>query len=395
MARRVEDAMGLRQLGFDVQNSALTPAAVGCGSESGDPPVSDPPADPGGMASPTVRSFDRMQAMSCSGRFVRPFVTVLARYPAFESKLERLKSLPADRRVDVVEANDSVSRWVETTGDADLGLKAALAIDIGGAGPLDYAMRSANSLRDSMHVATRFAWLYSEALEPELLEEGDRAVIRLSNKVPGSRATTDFTLGAWFKNHLRSQLDGEGAIECWFSYPRPADVALHEQVFAGCTLHFGASFDGFSFDISLVDRTLTSAVPLLHAVHCEHLEALTDALPEALTTSVRVRQLVASELRHGRPSATSIARKLHMSRRTLVRRLENEGTSFTLQLDELRRQLALRFVAMRTLPLVEITTLLGFSHVQGFHRAFKRWTGHTPLRYREAVLREAGATTPS
>ena len=62
-------------------------------------------------------------------------------------------------------------------------------------------------------------------------------------------------------------------------------------------------------------------------------------------------------------------------------------TSFTEQLDELRRQLALRFVATPKLPLTEITDLLGFSHVQGFHRAFKRWTGQTPIQYRDAALK--------
>jgi AraC-like DNA-binding protein len=58
--------------------------------------------------------------------------------------------------------------------------------------------------------------------------------------------------------------------------------------------------------------------------------------------------------------------------------LESDGTTFRVELDELRRELALRLVATRSLSLMEITRLLGFSQVQGFHRAFKRWTGQTP-----------------
>jgi AraC-like DNA-binding protein len=336
-----------------------------------------------------------MQPMSCSGRFVRPFVKVLAKHPALRTEVDRLQAMPPDRRIDLVAAHESVARWVRTTGDADLGLRAALASHLGCAGPLDYAMHSANSVRESLKVASRFASLYSDALDLALTIENGLAIIRLRNKLSAPRAITDFTVGAWFRNHLQVQIEPVSDVECWFSYPRPDDISVHSQVFGAAQLHFGATFDGFSFDAGFLDRPLASAVPLLHAVHCEHLEALGASLVEPLTTTLRVRQLIANALRHGRPSATSIARELHVSRRTLVRRLEGDGTTFRLELDELRRELALRFVAMRTLSLTEITTLLGFSQVQGFHRAFKRWTGQTPLRYRELAEDESNAVAPS
>ena len=80
-----------------------------------------------------------------------------------------------------------------------------------------------------------------------------------------------------------------------------------------------------------------------------------------------------------------------MSTRTLERRLEREGTTFSDLLEDLRRRLALRYVANPAIPLGEIAFLLGFSHTTGFHRAFKRWTGETPLGYRRAQ----GVRTPA
>ena len=71
-----------------------------------------------------------------------------------------------------------------------------------------------------------------------------------------------------------------------------------------------------------------------------------------------------------------------MSLRTLARRLETEGTTFRELVDDVRRQLALEHVARRTASFSEITDQLGFSHVAAFHRAFRRWTGQTPLEYR-------------
>jgi AraC-like DNA-binding protein len=281
-------------------------------------------------------------------------------------------------------AHEQVVNWVAVTGDVDLGLRAGQLTCLGGGGPLDYALHSAQSLRDSISVAQRYGRLYSDALEVSVAVDLDRAPLQLDSKLPWPRPIADFALSMWYRNHLRPHLDPEAEIECSFSYEQPESTAMHERIFGKAKLTFAAGFDGFSFEIRRLDRTLASADPLLHAVHCEHLEALYTSLPEPVTISLRVRQLLAAELRHGRPSSVTVAHKLHMSRRTLVRRLEAEGTSFTDQLEELRRQLALRFVSMRTLPLGEITALLGFSHVQGFHRAFKRWTGKTPLRYREA-----------
>ena len=75
---------------------------------------------------------------------------------------------------------------------------------------------------------------------------------------------------------------------------------------------------------------------------------------------------------------------MRMSRRTLSRKLEHEGTSFFAVTDGVRREMALAYVLDRRLELTEVAFLLGFSHVESFHRAFKRWTGETPVGYRRA-----------
>jgi AraC-like DNA-binding protein len=71
----------------------------------------------------------------------------------------------------------------------------------------------------------------------------------------------------------------------------------------------------------------------------------------------------------------------------LIRRLENEGTTFKEILDDIRRRLALNYVGSRDLDLNNTAFLLGFSHATAFHRAFKRWTDQTPLEYRRSRRR--------
>ena len=325
-----------------------------------------------------------MKQMSCSGRFVRPFVRLMAGFPSFVEELAKLQvQLPTDR-VPIERSYETLARWVELTGDESLGLRAGASMCLGAGGVLEFAMHSANSVRESVAVAQRYSRLFSDGFAPSLEIDGEQAVIRLDHKLRAPRVARDFAICTWYTTHARVQLAAASDLEVWFGYPEPERLDDYERVFGATKLRFGARCDGFAFDAQHLDRQLVSADALLHAVHCEHLETLVAGLPDQPNLAIRVHQLVAGELRRGRPTAQGIARQLHMSQRTLVRRLEAEGTSFSAELDDLRHQLALRFVSTPNLPLSEITNLLGFSHVQAFHRAFKRWTGQTPIQYRES-----------
>jgi len=326
-----------------------------------------------------------MQPISCSGRFVRPFLKAIAGHPELEAEINRLQARRGERRVELERAFETVAHWVSLTRDPDLGLHAGETTCVGIGGSLDFAIHSAATLHDGLMAAQTYARLYMDGLAISTTIEGDRAIVKFENELHWPRAVSDFFLSMWFRNHLQPHLDGSDRLECSFRYLQPASVAEHERVFEGARLCFGADFDGFAFDVAELGRGLWSSDPLLHAVHCEHLDMLQMPNPDPLSTSMRVQRLIAAELQRGRPTSSSVARKLRMSRRTLVRRLYTEGTTFSLQLDELRRQLGLRLVLMRTVSLTEMARLLGFSHVQAFHRAFKRWTGQTPLRYRETA----------
>ena len=94
-----------------------------------------------------------------------------------------------------------------------------------------------------------------------------------------------------------------------------------------------------------------------------------------------------------------VARSMGMSQRTVTRKLEREGTNFAREFDDNRRRLALASVRQPGVPLIEIAAFwLGFSHVESFHRAFRRWTGSTPHSYRrsggslDATVRDGAET---
>ena len=75
------------------------------------------------------------------------------------------------------------------------------------------------------------------------------------------------------------------------------------------------------------------------------------------------------------------AKALSYSRRTLTRRLREEGSSFLQIKDQLRRTAALHLLVKEQLPVEAIAIQIGFANLSTFHRSFKKWTGMTPLAY--------------
>jgi AraC-like DNA-binding protein len=135
----------------------------------------------------------------------------------------------------------------------------------------------------------------------------------------------------------------------------------------------------------LLDRPVPTADPGLSRIVTAHAEQLLAALaPAADMLTARVRRQLAEGMANGPMTLTQVARRLHLSERSLQRRLEAEGTRFAQLVDEVRRELALRYIADERLALGEVAYLLGFAEPSPFHRAFKRWTGTTPLAARRA-----------
>ena len=85
-----------------------------------------------------------------------------------------------------------------------------------------------------------------------------------------------------------------------------------------------------------------------------------------------------------------VARSLGMSERTLARKLADEGLNFTEILQQLRRDLAVRYLEDRKLHVSKIAWLLGFSEVSAFTHTFKRWTGKTPSQMQSWIHAACG-----
>ena len=330
--------------------------------------------------------------VSCSARLLRPFFDFASADEAYADLVPQyFRSVHPDARVSLEAVHAMLERGLERTRDAAFGLKLGRRMCLGAGGLFDYGMQSAATVRDAAAFAERYAALLSDPLHIGFEIMGTRAAIRLECESDWPRAAADFASSAWYKLHVAGRVPSAAHIECWFAHPRPADLREYERAFDGAVLRFDAPFRGFAFDKAYERAPLPGADPALHSMLRSRLDSLLGqvARSRAMTTAVRglvVQEITGENAQGDSALAERVAAALHMSRRTLSRKLEQEGTSFFAVVDAVRRDTALAYVLDRHLELTEVAFLLGFSHVESFHRAFKRWTGETPVTYRRASV---------
>lgn len=321
-----------------------------------------------------------------SVRLMQSFIRVIGPLGVFPAEWHTaFEGLPLESRLPVEVAHQVLEAVVQLTSDVDVGLKAAREWGPGDGGALDYAISSAITIRDALDAGSRYIALVNDALALRVTTRGADALVRLENRVPLPRAARDFQVGALYRAFRSVWASGaRSTLRVLIEHAAPADTTEYARTFDGAPIEFGAPFSGFVFDAALLDTRLPGAELRLNEVIRRHAETMLQELACPGELTLRVRGAITEELADGDPSVGHIARRLHMSARTLERKLAREGTTFSVLMEELRRQLAVRYVASAELELAEIAFRLGFSHTTAFHRAFKRWTGDTPLDYRRA-----------
>jgi AraC-like DNA-binding protein len=340
-----------------------------------------------------VRAPTETSQLCYSQRVVIPFVRLFRKYASIPAEvLEPLAGLDPDERIPISAVHELLAGAIVLTGDPDVGLKAAREIVPGDYGALEYVARSAATWGDAASATGRFMRLINDALRFSVHVEGAQAMIQLDSVLPLQRAPADFQSAAFHISSLHFWPEHDRpSFQVWFTHPEPPDRREYELTFPGGTFRFDAPFNGFVGPAEYLNQPIQGADPNLHALIRKHAESMLAELPRAHSLTERVRELLAEKLAHGTPSLGQIARQVSMSERTLARHLEDEGTTFKALLEDLRRRLALRYVRRSELTFSEIAGLLGFSQSAAFHRAFRRWTGRTPLEYRRSPLDPEGS----
>ena len=245
---------------------------------------------------------------------------------------------------------------------------------------LGYAWLASATLGEAFRRLVRYTRVVTEMWSPRL-EEGTEDV----------RITFVFRLGAaarrpdWLHDWLAAGAVQLSRLICGESFA-PLEVALvREQPpdVAPFDAWFRAPIVWRAPQVSLLcssedwSRPLPTGNPEVAAaterVALDYLARL-----DRNDTVTQVRQRIRDSLPSGVPSQAEVARALALSPRTLARRLEEAGTSFTGLVDETRRALAEQYLQRTDYSVAEVAYLVGFAEASSFNRAFRRWTGGAP-----------------
>jgi AraC-like DNA-binding protein len=273
---------------------------------------------------------------------------------------------------------------VEATGDPCLGLVAARHFQPAALHGLGFAWLASDTLHAALERLVRYSRFINSATDFRLEKTADSIdlVIRISREEWPNFvfASADLAMAAFLR---MCQITASHAVmPLRVSLQRPPPPCAEDFVaIFGPDIQYDAPDNRLCFDRTLVEAPLTMANPELARLNDQ---TVIDYLARCDSASItmQVRSRIIELLPDGRPSQEAIAESLHLSLRSLQRKLQNEGTSFTTLLNDTQQQLAMQYIRESHRSIGEITYLLGYSEPGSFTRAFRRWTGKSPLQFR-------------
>lgn len=268
----------------------------------------------------------------------------------------------------------------------DFGLCLADDFDISQFGLLGYAMMSAATLSSSIDIALRYYKTAGPRLALEFTVADGRAEL-IAYDAFGLGELLPFAVDSLFATlpRLLTLLTGEPifpvSVDLEFGPPR---YAAHYLDRYGLEPRYRMPECRFGIDPAVLELPLVRADAASAHLFEQSCRELLEAMEDDQSTVGRLRRLLLES--PGRiPNAEDAAAHLGIGARTLRRRLRAEGSTYQQVVDDVRRRMASDYLSRTDLPIQQVAELLGYTEATNFRRAFIRWTGQSPRRYRDGA----------
>jgi AraC-like DNA-binding protein len=281
---------------------------------------------------------------------------------------------------------DGACRLLETTAQKascpTLGLQIAQTRQQFGSGVINILLAHKRTLREVLLAAVQYRHLLNEALGVHVEPTGDTVTIREEIVAEPSTPTVqaiELAVGV-LARHFSALLGAHWKPHSvHFTHPAPADVTFHRRFF-GCPVSFQSEFNGIVCAAADLDFPNPNADPVL----VRYAESLANPLNATAADSIvlEVRKAIYLLLPLSQASIELVARQLNRTVRTLQRQLDAAGSSFSGIVEEVRRDLAVRYLLNPRYPIGRVAALLGYTNQGSFSVWFQARFSTTPRDWR-------------
>ncbi|MEQ6435480.1 AraC family transcriptional regulator [Comamonas sp. w2-DMI] len=274
-----------------------------------------------------------------------------------------------DQLIDVSMASRLLEDAAASTGCESFGLRMAQSRQLSNFGVISLLLLHQPTLRHVITTLIAHVHLLNESLLIHMEDAGSVVILREDFVSPDPmRQSIELAIGVLFRMCEALLKDRWMPQRVCFSHAAPADPSLHKRLFR-CRVEFDAEFNGIVCRAKDLDEPNPLADPVL--VRYAKTVVETTLKGKQASTGQQVRKAIYLMLPSGNATCLCVAQGLGRSMRTLQRELDGEGLSFTGLLEEVRHDLARRYVVNPHYSIGQIAAMLGYSS----HSAFTRWFG--------------------
>ena len=264
----------------------------------------------------------------------------------------------------------------------DLGLKIGECVQPHHAGVLGYLGMYSESLGQALMRFHRFQPLLHNLVPTHFRVEGESVVLGWSTERRSTRLSDD-VVGAGLMQFVKLLTGRDDLKPNIVKTPNtaPTNKSLYER-FYGCPVEFQSAVNEFHFPARYMTLPVNTKDSYLSGLLERQAEAMMQALPKQDAFLSELQQHILAVMQDEAPEMSQVAQRMGMAERTLYRALHTRGVRYKEIVNAVRFELAKDYLTESSLTLPEISLLLGFADQSVFSRAFKQWSGETPLRWR-------------
>ena len=305
-----------------------------------------------------------------------------------EVGLQKADLASSEGRVPYASGVRLIERAARLAGDTSYGLHLGTFLDAREYGLLGFVALNSPTLMDAMINLQRFYKIVREDGEFEIERSAKQVTLRLRESDPelrGLRHNTDFIIAMFVRGCRDLTREAICPVRVEFMHAEPAETVDYTEIL-GCPVKFDAEWTSLIYDEEATRLPVQGAnAKLLPILELACRKVLGPTTPKAQDLVREVRQLIIERLPTGSANFDAIADVLKMSSKTLERRLAKRGQSFSALLDATRCETVKHYLEETDMRLSQVAYMAGYTEPATLVRAFKRWTGATPMQFRDRL----------